>query len=898
VSDTLHSAPGYRRGPRRASRLAHALLRAASWIVPRHARRNWLDEWTAELWILDNRNDKEQRSPTPLALSLGAVPHSLWQRKEWALAFITQDIRAAVRTLTRNPGFTALALLTMALGIGANTTIFSMANATLLRAPGGIDEPGRIVQIGRDRPEQGFDNMAYPWFRHFRDNATGLEQLAAYTSRALVVGRGAEVAVLNGQLVTGDYFSLLGVEAHLGRLLGATDDHTPGAHAVAIISHGLWTSRYGADPAILGRDVRINGSQFEIIGVAERGFAGTDVVASTTDVWIPLLMVAEALGPRYRSFDEYGMSWLWMIGKLAEGTTPQSLRAELNGLYKPAYEETWEQPADHDIGVVDGVGLRPDERTAVARLMVALMLVVAVVLAVACANLANLLLARGIARSQEMGIRTALGASRGRLVRELLTESVVLALGGGLLALLMTYWTAGLIPVFLPIGLGVSFRPDLNVFAFAVGVSLVAGVVFGLAPAWRSSRANLVESIKEASPLTGRRAGWLRGGLVVGQLALSFALLAVTGLLVQSLLRANAAQPGYNTRDLITLTVDVDLAGYEQARGEQFFVELATAAQALPGAEAAALGANLPFAGWSRRGVYFPEERPDLERQFVEIDTTTVDRDYFRTLQIPLLRGEVFDAANSGAGMPRVVVISESMARLFWPQEEALGKLLPLTEARVPEESMRVIGVVADVQVRSLREPPRPAIYLPLSQDYESAMTLFVRTAGDPAALAGPLQGLVQDLDPDLGILQLGLLHERMGNSLRDTLTVARLGGVFGVLAAILAAVGLYGVVAYVASSRTHEVGVRMALGARGGDIVALFVRQALALTVVAIAVGTLLTVAAGGGLASFLYGVAVHDPLTLTLIAAGVLVLGLLAAAVPAMRASKVDPASALHHD
>jgi len=871
-------------------------LRCASFIVPRHARRAWLDEWNAELWMLDNA-PAGRHAPTPLRLSLGAVPHSLWHRKEWTMSLITQDLRAAVRTLTRNPGFTALALLTMALGIGANTTIFSMANATLLRGPGGIDEPGRLVQIGRDRPDQGFDSMAYPWFRRFQ-GATGLEALAAYSPEALVVGRGADVVVLKGQLVTGDYFDLLGVEPRLGRLLGAGDDVTPGGHPVAVISYGLWVNRYGSDPDVVGRRVRVNGRDFDIVGVAERGFTGTDVVGSNTEMWIPMMMVVDVLGPGYADFQNPGMSWLWMVGKLAIGTGAPSLRAELNGLYKPAYEEIWGQPTDHDVGVLEGVGLRPDEREAMGRLMLVLMLVVAVVLAVACANLANLLLARGVSRAQELGMRTALGASRSRLVRELLTESIVLAVGGGLLAMAITYWTAGLLPSLMPIGLGVSFRPDLNVFLFAVGVSLVAGMVFGLVPAWRATHASLIESLKEASPLAGRRAGWLRGALLVGQLALSFALLAITGLLVQSLLRANTADPGYNTRDIATLSVNLDLAGYSPERGEQLYDALEQRAAALPGAQSAALSTNLPFAGWRRQSVYLPEERPELERPFIEIDTNSVSEGYFETLQIPLHAGETFSAGNRGAGMERVVVVSQSAARFLWPGDEnVIGKLLPLTEARVPEESLRVIGVVGDVQVRSLRERPRPSIYLPVSQDYEGGMTLLVRAA-DPGSLLRPLQAVVRELDPDLGIMQVGVLHERMGNSLRDTVTVARIGAIFAILAALLAAIGLYGVISYVTSSRTHEVGVRMALGAHGGQVLRLFIRQAVGLAAVGIVIGVALTMAAGGALGSFLYGVSTRDPATLAVIAAGLMALSIAAAALPALRASRVDPVAALRRE
>ncbi len=877
----------------RSSRLPRLVLRLASLLVPRSCRRRWLDEWHAELWALES--DASRTAPTPLALSLGAVPHSMWKRKEWATGLLLQDVRLAARTLTRSPAFTALALVTMALGIGANITIFSMTNATLLRAPDGIDDPSRIVQIGRDRPGRGFDVMAYPWFRDFDRQAAGLAGLAAYTPNALLVGRGADTVVLNGYLVTGGYFEVLGVDARPGRALVPGDDELIGAHPVAVISHGLWTRRYGNDPEVVGRRLHINTTEFEIVGVAERGFQGSDVISSATDIWIPLSMASTVLGPTYSGHDDRGFSWLRMVGRLAPGESAAGLAAELNALYAPAFEALWEQAPDHRIGVVEGIGLLPAERTTVRRLMTTLTGVVALVLAVACANLANLFLARGVARSRELGIRTALGASRVRIVRELLTESVLLALGGGLLALVFTGWTAGMIQQLIPIRLAVSVRPDAPVFLFALGVSLLAGVVFGMAPALRSSRVNLGDTLRESSLLTGRRGGWLRGGLVVGQLALSFALLAVTGLLVQSLIRANATDPGYNTTDVLTLTVDVDLAGFEESRGRRLFTDLAIRSAALPGVQAAAVGSNLPFGGWSRQSVYFPRPRPEGERPFHEIDRAVVDDGYLATLQIPLLSGESFHSGNSGPDMPRAVLVSESAARLFWPGEEAVGKLLPLTERRTEAESLRVIGVVGDVQVRSLREPPNPSIYLPTSQNYEARMTLFLRTADAPGLLARPVQALVQELSPDLGILQSGPLQERMGRSLRETLTVAQLGGIFGILAAVLAGVGLYGVVSYVASSRSHEVGVRMALGARRSEIVGVFVRQAVVFAAAGIALGAVLTLGAGRVLAGFLFGVSGGDPGTLGLISLAVLSLAVVAALVPALRASRVDPTVAL---
>ncbi len=882
---------------------AARILKLASRFVPAADRRDWLEAWEAELWQLENKwpadpRSVDHRAPGPLALSLGAISHSLWERKEWTLGVMLQDVRFALRVLARSPGFTLLAMVTMALGIGANTTIFSLTNATLLRGPDGIDSPADLVQIGRDRPDEGFDNLAYPHFRELRDHAEGLAALAAYTPVGMQVGRGADVEVVTGQLVTGDYFGLLGVSARPGRVLGRDDEVSDGAHPVAVLSEAFWTTRFGADESVVGTDVFINGSEYRIVGVAEPGFRGTDVVMSETDVWIPLSMAATALGSQYADYDHPGFSWLWTVGRLTPGASAASLDSEVDALYAASFEVAWGEAPDHTLGVVQGVGLRPDERGAIGQIVLLLSIVVAVVLAVACANLANLLLARGIARGPELSMRAALGAGRTRLVRQLLTESLILAVGGGLGALLLTVWTARLMPLVLPIRLGVSFRPDATVLGYALAVSLLAGILFGIAPALRATRTDLVDSLKDGSLLSGSRGTWMRNGLVVGQLALSFTLLAAAGLMLKSLTAASSADPGFNTRDVMALTLDLDRAGYDATRGAALYSRLLEKAAALPDVEAVGLASNLPFAGWSRQSAFFPEPRPDLEEEFIQLDTSLVSNGFLSTLQIPLLAGSGFTAANASADMPRVVVISESAAQLLWPQETALGQLLPFSEARIPEESARVIGIVADIRARSLRQQPRASIYLPAPQTYSGRMSLYARSARQPEALAQSLRATVADLDPDLGVSTLGTLHDRMALSLQDTLTIGRLASIFGLLAVALAAVGLYGMVSYVASSRAREIGVRMALGANATKVVLLFVRQSLLIAAAGVAVGAALTITAGGLLASMLYGVAANDPMTLAAIGAGMVLLALAASALPAGRAAMADPVRALRQD
>lgn len=877
--------------------LARRLLRAVALLVPDADRRRWLQEWDGELAALRSRRRAGgPRHPSTFAFLIGAIPHSLWERKEWTMTVLLQDVRYAVRVLLRAPGFSLMAVATVALGVGAGTTIFSLVNATLLRPPGGLAAPERLVQIGRDRAS-GFDVLGWPFSAAFED-AGRMARVAAYSRDSFVVGRGADTQVLAGEVVSGRYFEVLGVRAAAGRLLQPADDVIGGAAPVVVLSGRLWRERFAADPAAVGQDLHVNGRELRIVGVADPAFRGPDVLGSVPDVWVPLALAPAVLGSQYQGYDRPGFSWLQVVARLSEGTTVEQARAELSAIYATRYQEAWGEPPDEPLGVVAGLGLRPDERPVVSQLMGTLLVVAAVVMLVASANLGNLMLARGSTRIRELGIRAALGAGRARIVRQLVTESALLAVAGGVVALAVTVWTSRLLPLFLPVRVAPDFAPDRTVLAFGLAASLAVGVLFGLLPAVRiAGGGDLQAALREGSSQAGRGGLWLRRALVIGQLALSFLLLVSAGLLVQSVRNAQDADPGYNTRDVLTVILDLDLAGYAEPEGRAFVRQLQERVAALPGVTAAAMGSNVPFGGWSRWGIPWPEgaARPPGSEDYVQLDSAVVSGSYFEALQIPVLAGEV--ALAEAAAGPPAVIVSESAARLLFPQRDPVGALLPRGDD--PEdEVLTVIGVVADVHNRDLRSPPRPSIYVPAAQRYSGRLNLFVRTAGAPQAVAPAVRDAILDLDPNMGILSVRTLQERMGASLAETLTVSRTASAFGLLALALAGVGLYGVIAYLTARRSHEVGVRVALGARAGDVVALVLRQGAALAAVGLAVGLALSLLAGGLLASLLYGLSPRDPALMAASSVVLLLVALVATAIPALRATRTDPLTALRSE
>lgn len=869
--------------------LASRLLAVVAWLVPADDRAAWLEEWRAELWVL-RRRAAPRPSPAALSLVIGSIPRALWERKEWAMEVLFQDVRFAVRQLRRSPGFTAVAVLTLAIGVAATTTIFSLVNATLLQPPEGIARPEEVVQIGRDRDDQGFDNLGFAHLAGFEANVDALESIAAYAARTITVGRGESVELRTGQLVSGDYFRVLGVAPRLGRLLGPEDNRQSGAHPVVVISEGYWRDRLGADPSVVGRELFINGQQYSVVGVAAPGFAGTDVVGAPTDAWFPLSMAPALLGPGYADFERPGFSWLWMIGRLSPGETAEQAREQLDAQWRASMLEFWgEEPRPGTrIGVIAGVGLRPEERSAIRQILLLMMGVVGLVLLVTCANVAGLLLARGTDRGAELGVRAALGAGRARLVRQLLTESVLIAAAGGLIAILFTFWSARAFPALLPWSLGVTPRPDPGVLAFALLLSLLTGVAFGLLPALRAGRRDTASVMRDRQGLGGRDSLWLRNGLVVLQVALSFVLLGMTGLMLRSLEVADRADPGFDTREVLTVPINLDIAGYDEPRGREFYRRLLAEARVLPGVESVALGMGTPFAGWARRSVMLPD--PDADPPYREIDYSPVSAEWFETMGVPLVRGTGFPD-DAGRDDPPMVVLSESAAQLLFPAGNAVGSTMPAVEG---ESAARVVGVVPDVQTRSLRASPTAAHYTLAEQEYMGRMTLVVRSAA-PEQLRAPLRELIAGIDPDLGVASITTVHERMLRSLGDTRVVAQLAGLVAAVAIFLAGIGLYGIVSFATASRTAEIGLRMALGARAGSVRLLVLRRGMLLTAAGLGLGIAATLGLGGIVANLLYGVTPRDPAAVAGAIGALAAVALLASWLPARRAIRIDPVRAL---
>ncbi|HLU38256.1 MAG TPA: ABC transporter permease [Planctomycetota bacterium] len=814
---------------------------------------------------------------------------------------LLRDLRYGARVLLRSPGFTLAAVLTLALGIGANTTIFSLVNAVLLRPPPHVQEPERLVSVyTSDFSGPRLRASSYPDYLEIRALDDVFEGVIAYTPRALSLNDGTGSEVVFGEMVTGNYFDVLGIQAAHGRTFLPEESATRGTHAVAVISHGLWQSRFGGDPQVVGGTVRLNGYPFTVIGVAPAGFQGS-LRGLRSDVWVTWMMNRQ-LGAGGLDIDRRGDRGLLVTARLRPGATIEQARARLDLLalaLRAAYPDAWTD--------IRGRGrlltalperdarLFPMVRGPVLGLMGLLMAVVALVLLIGCANVANLLLARAAGRRREVAARLALGAGRWRLVRQLLTESVLLAALGGAAGVFLALWATDLLMRFdppLPVPVDLDLGIDGTVLGFGLAVTMLTGIVFGLVPALRATRLDLVSALKNEQPAAGRglRRIALRDALVVGQIAACVVLLAVAGLFVRGLQHAHTADPGFDTSNMLLLDLPVAIQGYDEARARGFYDQLAARLEALPGVRAVTLADNVPL-GLDRQRRFIAvegyEPRPGEDMEF---DFNIVGVRYFETMGIPLVRGRASTAEDRAGSLP-VVVVNETFARRFWPGEDALGKRIRYDGERFAE----VVGVARDGKYRSLTEEPRPYVWIPFAQQYRADMTVHIRTAGDPLALAAAVRAQVRALDPDLPITGLKALEEHFGLALLPQRAGASLLGSFGVLGLLLAAVGLYGVVAYGVGQRTREIGIRMALGARTDDVTRLVVRQGAALGATGLAIGVALAAGAARLITGLLYGVRPLDPVTFAAVA---LVLGgtvLAASWLPARRAARVDPMAAL---
>ncbi|HEX3526195.1 MAG TPA: ABC transporter permease [Thermoanaerobaculia bacterium] len=812
-----------------------------------------------------------------------------------------RDFRYALRALLKRPGFTLAAMLSLGLGIGANTTIFTLVNGAFLSSVP-VADPDRVVVVytnERDNPAFGYLPVSYPNYRDLRQQNDALSGLAAFQWLRPNLLQGDQPERIFSQIVTDNYFAMLGVKPALGRLFNAGDFATRGAGPVVVLADAFWQRRFGSDPAILGKDLILNGRKLTVVGVGPRGFKGTNTL-NGPDLWIPNSMFEE-MSPLRGYVENRSWRMYEMLGRLRPGVTVEKAQASLSTL---AARLEQDYPADNK-----GQGIRllplaqasiePQQRQVFLRAGSLLMAIVGLLLLIACANVASLLLSRGIGRRKEVAIRLSLGASRGRLVRQLLTESLLLSLLGGAVGVLLALWGPAFLWRFRPpfftetaLDLGLNAR----VLVFTLVLSLLTGLLFGLAPALQAFNADLVTALKSQVAVPPKRSRGsrlpLRHLLIVSQVALSLLALAGAGLFLGSLRSAQRIDPGFNTKNIVNVNYDLAGQGLNEALGRGFHRRVIEHLESLPGVRSATVASDRPL----HRGALYRnvlaegDATPDAEKR-PPVRTNTVGKDYFRTLGIPLREGRDF-LDSDRPDTPLVAIVNETMARTFWPGHSPLGRRF-----RMPEENLNVevVGVAADSRYVTLGETPQPLFYLSMGQLYLPEVTLEVRTDGDPARLVQVIRREVQSLDRTLPLANVETMSEAIDVSLWGPRMGAALLSVFGILALVLAATGIYGVMAYSVSQRTREMGIRMALGARRADVLRLILRQAMTIVACGLAVGLLAASAGSRVIAGLLYGVSATDVRTFAAISLLLAAVALVASLAAARRGVQVDPAITL---
>jgi macrolide transport system ATP-binding/permease protein len=819
---------------------------------------------------------------------------------EKVMETLLKDIRHGVRGLLKRPGFTAIAVLTLALGIGANTTIFSLLDSAMLRSLP-VTNPDQLVRLNTLRPAGRLNlNFSYPLFRDVREmNQVCSSVIAYYTTPLSLSAAGSQAERVYGTLASGDYFSTLGITAAQGRTFGTAEDQTPGASPVAVISYGLWQRRFGGRADAVGKTITLNNSQFTIIGIAPKNFPGL-VRGFSSDLWLPLAMHAQAIpDDPPDTFTNRGLSWLEVMGRLKPGVTLAQASASIEALGKQIDQANGRQGPERMVFAPGNKGatwLVEDFGTPLKILLVA----AGFVLLIACANVANLLLVRGSSRRKEIAVKLALGASRGRLMRQLMTESILLALLGGGAGLVLAGWTDGFwrlikpADMFYPVTLDNGL--DLRVLGFAFLLSLVTGVLFGLAPALDASRLELVPSLKLETHISRRERRFnLRNLLVITQVALSFILLIGAGLFVRSLRSIQAIKVGFEPSHVLVATLDPSLHGYDRAKGQQLYTSLLERVRALPGVDSATLAATVtPNPGGSTVEGNIQIDGRSGQTDLIAVEYNRVGPDYFGTIGIPLTRGRDFTAQDR-RGSPQIAVINETLARKLFPHEDPVGKRFRFG----PEDPfMEVLAVARDSKYRNVREEGLPCLYQPFLMVYRPEMNLLVRSETDSAALTAAVRKELESLDSRIPLFNVRTLDEMVRNATSQERSAALLTSLFGGLALLLASIGIYGVMSYAVTARTHDIGIRMALGAQVGDVLTLILRNGMSLAVIGVALGMVGALALTRLLRSLLFGVTPNDLLTFAIVTVGLLLVALLACYLPARRATKVDPLIALRYE
>ncbi|MDT7688148.1 MAG: hypothetical protein QOE46_907 [Acidobacteriota bacterium] len=817
-----------------------------------------------------------------------------------------KDVRFGLRVLWKSKGFTAVAVLTLGLGIGVNTAIFSGVSAFVLRPLPGTGDPDRLMTLfeAEANGSSGYNDFSYPDLLDYRAQTDVFDGVLAYSmTQAALSGDREQTDVAWGQSVTGNFFDVLKVKMQLGRGFLPEEDATPGTHPVVVLSNDLWRTRFGADPAIVGRSVQLNGHPFTVVGVAPAEFTGSKW-ALGMKFWVPLMMKQQVLGGTNDWTTQRGNHWLEAMARLKPGVTKEQAAAALTAV-ATRLEQEYPEARNKNVRVlvVTEQEGRWNDLAGVVRLSGGLARVlVGIVLLVACANVANMMLARAVVRRREIGIRLALGASRWRVVRQLLTESVLLALAGGALGLVLSFWLTDAMTTFFPViiyQITLDVAPDSHALLFTLAISLATGLIFGLAPAFQATKPDLVPVLKGESQRAGRaRRLSLRNALVVAQVALSLVVLVSAALFVQSFHNAKSIDPGFVMRDAFVVSLNPGLFGYEKEQGRDFYRRLVERVRATPGVEAAGLVDWMPLGDSSSSwGPVYPAEKPapppgEGWGAFAE----TVSPGYFKTMRIPLLEGRDFDERDREGVKPEAVVINETLAHRLWPGESPVGKRMAL--GRDASEALEVVGVARDQKVRTLGEPPHNVLYVSVDQTYRGGMSLVVRTPGEAPGVVAGIRQAVKEIDPRMPLYNVRTIEQHLTWAFWAQNMGASLATAFGLLALLLAAVGLYGVVAYTVARRTHEIGIRVALGAQARDILRIVLGQGMALTLVGLGLGLAGALALARVLASLLYGVNPGDLATYILVALLLACVALVACLIPARRATKVDPMVALRYE
>jgi predicted permease len=810
-----------------------------------------------------------------------------------------QDVRYSLRMIAKAPGFAAIAILTLALGIGANTTIFSWINSALLNPVPGLARSSEVVSLTLSKPGDNPFPFTYPDLEAMRTGQQSFTSIAACSfAQMSLTGKGKPERVF-GMLASANYFDVLGVRPILGRGFLTVEDEKPGGAPVAVISYRLWQTHFGANPNIVGQTIEINQHPYTIVGVTPPVFQGSQT-GVRTEIWVPIMMEAQ-LNPLGDLLHDHHQFWLLAFGRLKPGVVVQQAQEEMTLRLKREVKNYPEEHKGHDSVTVYPLWRNPfGLNFFLSTLLPALMAISGLVLLLACANVANLMLVRSVGRRREIAIRMSLGASRWRLARQLLVESLMLALAGGVVALLITFWTQGTLMKFLPvtedIPLALSVTADRTVLLAALVISVLTGVIFGILPALRSSGVAPVAVLKED---TGTASGGLRkarlaSGLVVAQISLSLLLLICAGLFIRSFLSAEQINPGFNPHNVLIASYDLFTAGYSDSSWAEFDRQLVKKLEVLPGMQSVALSDRVPLGFGGGSTSVKPEGYVSQANESMETQVAIITPNYFQTMQIPIVKGRDFTLQDTKSSQ-RAVIVSETFVDRYWPHQEALGKQL---YSDLPKEWFTVVGVARDSKVSGLNEKPTPFLYLPLYQVYKTTMIINARVAGDPLTFGQTIKNTIHELNADLVVFDVTTLELRGQFASFGQRVAGTFVGAFGLLALVLAAVVIYGVTAYTTRQRTHEIGIRMTLGATKQDVLRLVLGHGLRLMLAGVGLGLVLAFVLTRFLSSLLLGVTSTDALTFSSVALLLCAVALFACFIPARRAMRVDPMVALRYE